>query len=130
MQPAQAPSPEPRRLRIASRQPARDKRYMTGDGHRVGGQIGFRPESAQAAGGRRCGPCATMGAMTRPRTQPPDVVKPVSVSLTPELVDRLDAAARRQQVSRSLLVREFVQAGLDNLDAEPVEPPRSPVQVY
>jgi metal-responsive CopG/Arc/MetJ family transcriptional regulator len=39
------------------------------------------------------------------------------VALTPELVDRLDIAARREQVSRSLLVREFVAAGLDGLDA-------------
>ena len=52
-----------------------------------------------------------MVPMTRPRTQPPDEVKPVSVSLTPELVDRLDIAARRQKVSRSLLVREFIAAG-------------------
>ena len=68
--------------------------------------------------------------MTRPLHQPPDVVKPVSVSLSPELVDRLDAAARRQNVSRSLLVREFIAAGLDELDTASPERPRSRVQVY
>ena len=66
--------------------------------------------------------------MTTPRTKPPDVVKPVSVSLTPELVGRLDAAARRQHVSRSLLVREFIAAGLDGLNATD-EPARSRAQV-
>ena len=66
--------------------------------------------ATKTAAGHASGPCDT-GAMTTPRTQPPAEVKPVSVSLSPEMVDRLDAAARRQQVSRSLLVREFIAAG-------------------
>ena len=75
------------------------------------------------------GSCDT-GAMTTPRTKPPAEVRPVSVSLSPEMVDRLDAAARRQNVSRSLLVREFIAVGLDELDAAAPERPRSPVQIY
>ena len=47
---------------------------------------------------------------------PHDDVKPVSVPSSPQLENRLDAAARRQQVSRSLLVCEFVAAGLAELD--------------
>ena len=67
--------------------------------------------------------------MTRPLHQPPDVTKPVSVSLSPEMVSRLDIAARRQKVSRSLLVREFIAAGLAELD-NPTEQPRAPIEVY
>ena len=53
--------------------------------------------------------------MGRPRMQPPDVVRPVSIGLSPEMLDRLDLAARSERVSRSCLVRELIGDGLDRL---------------
>ncbi len=44
----------------------------------------------------------------------------------PQIMNRLGTAARQQRVSRSLLVRELVEAGLRKLSTEPVESPRLP----
>lgn len=43
--------------------------------------------------------------------------------------DQHDAAARRQHVARSFLVREFVAAGMDGLDTDPPEPWPAPIRI-
>lgn len=69
--------------------------------------------------------------------QPPDVVRPVSIGLSPEMLERLDLAVRRERVSRSCLVRELIEAGLDRLEggldrleAEPELPASLPMRIY
>lgn len=68
-------------------------------------------------------PVAMMGGM-RTRVTPPAVVKPISFGIDPAMLERLDAAARRERVSRSVLIREMIADGLRQLDVGGPAPKR------
>jgi hypothetical protein len=60
--------------------------------------------------------------MGRPRLSAPGVVRPISVGIPPDMLERLDAAARSERVPRSVLMRELIGDGLDRLDAGGLTP--------
>jgi hypothetical protein len=60
--------------------------------------------------------------MGRHRLSPSSVVRPISFGINPDLLERLDAAARAERVPRSVLLREMVEDGLDRFEAGGVAP--------
>ena len=76
-------------------------------------------------------PVAAAGALNVGRPRLADgLTRPVTVTITPALLDRLDRAAEAEAVPRSVLVREMVADGLDRLEGgapRTVEPSPAPI---
>jgi hypothetical protein len=60
--------------------------------------------------------------MGRPRLSAPGVVRPISVGIPPDMLERLDGAARAEQVPRAVLLRQMVDDGMDRLEAGGMAP--------